>query len=308
MKDKLSKFLPIVLGVALLIICVTALHNELKHYSLKEIIDSLNNISLARKLTAIALTIVGYLVITFYDILAFVYIKKTLSLGKIIFTSFLSYAIGNTVGFTIFSGTAIRYRFYSSWDVSKLQIAKIIAFTHITFWLGILGVGGVVFVVDPLTLPNIIKLPFHSVHPLGITFLLIVAIYMIFTHYYHKPIHFQGEELTLPSVNLSLSLILISALDWGIAAAVLYLLLPGGTTLTYLGFFGIYILGLTAGIISNVPGGLGVFETVILFSLTSKMSTPNVLSALLAYRGIYYFLPLILASTLFAYSEFKKNK
>lgn len=307
MNKHLSKIIPIIIGLLLVVICFYALSNELKHYSIKEISDSLNNISRNRKSTAIILTFLGYLTITFYDLLAFYYIKTSLSVSKIILTSFLSYAIGNTVGFTIFSGTAIRYRFYSRWRISNIKIAKIIAFTHLGFFLGVCGVGGFIFLVDPLTLPKMLKLPFNTVHPIGIIFLLIVAAYIIFSFSYHKPIHFQGEELTLPSVPLSLGLILISALDWGIASSVLYILLPPNIDLSYPAFFGIYLLGLTAGIISNVPGGLGVFETVIIFLLSAKTSTPNILGALLAYRGIYYFLPLIIALILFLLYEWKRH-
>lgn len=308
MKNRIRQFIPIIIGVALLIICIYALNNELKHYSIQEIINSLNNISQNRKLAAIILTFLGYLMITFYDILAFYYIKHSLSLSRIILTSFLSYGIANTIGFTIFSGTAIRYRFYTPWGISKLKIAKIIAFTHLSFWLGIFGVGSIVFLVDPLTLPKMLKLPFNTVHPIGIIFLLIVTSYLIFSYFYHKPIHFQGEELALPSVNLSLGLILISALDWGLAAGVLYVLLPPNIDLSYPAFFGIYLLGLTAGIISNVPGGLGVFETVIIFLLNAEIPTQNILGALLAYRGIYYFLPLIVALILFLWFEWQSHK
>lgn len=308
MKNSIRQFFPLFIGVALLTICIYALNNELKHYSFQQIMNSLNNISQNRKLTAIALTFIGYLMITFYDILAFRYIKHSLSLLKIILTSFLSYGIGNTIGFTIFSGTAIRYRFYIPWGVSHLKIAKILAFTHLSFWLGIFGVGGIVFLVDPLTLPKMLKLPFNTVHPIGIIFLLVVISYLIFSYYYHKPIHFQGEELALPSLPLSLGLILISALDWGFASAVLYVLLPSNIDLSYPAFFGIYLLGLTAGIISNVPGGLGVFETVIMFLLSPKISTENILGALLAYRGIYYFFPLIIALILFLWFEWQNHK
>jgi uncharacterized membrane protein YbhN (UPF0104 family) len=67
---------------------------------LKEIDSYLAQIPRNRKLEAIALTVLGYLTITGYDLLGFRYIRRSLAPTKIIFTSFLSYAIGNTIGFT----------------------------------------------------------------------------------------------------------------------------------------------------------------------------------------------------------------
>jgi hypothetical protein len=125
---------------------------------------------------------------------------------------------------------------------------------------------------------------------------------------WQKPISLRGQTLALPSWQLSLSLMLFSAMDWAFASGVLYCLLPSQQAITYLGFFGIYILALTAGIISNVPGGLGVFETVILLLCSPKIAKPDILGALLAYRGIYYLLPLIVAASLWAVHEWQRRK
>lgn len=305
--NRIRQILPILLALILLSLAIASIIHEFHSYSLQDLENSLGNIPKSRKLGAIAVTGLGYLVITGYDWLGFHYIRHSLSPYKIIFTSFLSYAIGNTVGFTLFSGTAIRFRFYSPWGVSPVKIAKLIAFTHLSFWLGMLVVGGIVFLVDPLTLPDILKLPFESVRPLGLIFLAIAGFYLGLA-WYQKPLNIRGETIALPSVQLSLGLILVSALDWALAAGVLYLLLPTHISLSYPSFFGIYVLALTAGIISTVPGGLGVFETVLLWLRPPSLSTPDMLGALLAYRGIYYFLPLIVAIILWGISEWQRHR
>jgi uncharacterized membrane protein YbhN (UPF0104 family) len=173
---RLSQILPIVLVVILLTISLKTIIHELKNDSLKNIWQYLQGIPPGHKLGALILTALGYLVMTGYDLLGFKYIKQTLSIAKIARTAFISYAIGNTIGFTAFSGTAIRYRFYSHWGISNGKIAQLIVFTHLTFWLGLFAVGGIVFLIDPLTLPKVLKLPFNSVHPLGLVFLCFVLI------------------------------------------------------------------------------------------------------------------------------------
>lgn len=306
--NRIRQLIPIVFALLLFAVSIWAISKELREYNFQQIWHNLATIPKSRKSGAIALTGLGYLTMTGYDLLGFRYISQTLAPSKIAFTSFISYAVGNTVGFTAFSGTAIRYRFYGSWGVSSIKIAKLIVFTHLTFWLGLFAISGTVFLVDPLTIPKVLKLPFDSVHPIGIIFLLLVGLYFIVSWTWKSSIKIGSESIALPSPAISIALIGVSALDWGIAAGTLYLLLPNDPSLTYPGFFGIYILALTAGLISTVPGGLGVFETVILLLRPPSLSAPEVLGALLAYRIIYYFLPLIAAIGLFVALEFQHRR
>ncbi|MFM7576418.1 MAG: hypothetical protein ACKO5Q_05710, partial [Microcystaceae cyanobacterium] len=81
-------------------------------------------------------------------------------------------------------------------------------------------------------------------------------------------------------------------LDWGLSTAIIYLLLPHTEQLDYGNLFSIFLLAQIAGLLSNIPGGLGVFETIILFGLTPIFSSVTILGALLGYRVIYYWIPL----------------
>ncbi|MEA5536329.1 hypothetical protein [Crocosphaera sp. XPORK-15E] len=302
------KMLPILLALLLFVASIIMITHELKAHSLQSIWQYLSTISKSHKIAAIALTGFGYLVMTGYDLLGFRYINQSLAPAKIALTAFISYAVGNTIGFTAFSGTAIRYRFYGTWGVSKLKIAQLIIFTHLTFWLGLFAVSGVVFLVDPLSLPAILHLPFESAHPIGIIFLIFVSIYFLISVFGKGSLKIGSELIKFPTPKISLASISVAALDWGLASAVLYLLLPVGHGLSFSGFFGIYILGLTAGLISSVPGGLGVFETVILLLIPATVSNADVLGALIAYRAIYYFLPLIVALILFMVREIQQHR
>jgi uncharacterized membrane protein YbhN (UPF0104 family) len=304
---RFRQFAPIALSLILFVLAVWAISQEFKHYTIAQLGDSLANISKRDKLGAIGLTILGYLSMTGYDWLGFRYIKHSLALPKIIRTSFIGYALGNTIGFTLFSGTAIRYRFYSPTGVSAIDIAKVITFTHLSFWLGMLAIGGISFFAEPLALPALLKLPFPTARPLGLIFLAIVSFYFLLTLVYKKPLHIAHEEVSLPSFQLSLALLLVAGIDWALAAGVLYLLLPDSYTVSYLGFFGLYIFAMTAGVISNVPGGVGVFELIMLKLRPDTVSQPDLLGALIAYRGIYYFLPLIVAFGLLIGYEIQKK-
>ncbi|WP_416672544.1 lysylphosphatidylglycerol synthase domain-containing protein [Egbenema bharatensis] len=304
---RIRQLLPILFIILMLTVAALAIRNELQEYSLQDIWQSITAIPKPRLLTALALTGLGYITITAYDLLGFRYIRRQLSPLKIGFTAFLSYAIGNTVGFTLLSGTAIRYRFYSPWGVPPVDIAKVIAFTHLSFWLGMFSIGGLVFLVEPQSIPQLLNLPLHNTSPLGVGFLLTVGVYLLLSFWIRKPLRIRGEEFVLPSVPLFLGLIGVTIVDWGAASGVLYALLPD-MPLSYLKFFGLYVLAMVAGIVSTVPGGLGVFETVILLLRPANMPANDVLGALLTFRCIYYFLPLFVAIGLMLLFEVRRSQ
>ncbi len=295
MYKKIRRFAPIILSLSLFILAVWAISQEFKHYTFAQLLASLDHITTRAKLEAIFWMALGYLSMTGYDRLGFYYINHPLALGTIIRTAFISYAFGNTIGLTLFSGTAIRYRFYTPAGVGVVDIAKVITFTHLSFWLGMLGIGGLSFLLDPQRIPQLLKLPFLTTKPLGIIFLLLVTGYFFLTITYKKPIRIGQENIYLPSWTLSLALILVTFIDWILAARVLYLLLPGSYNTSFLGFFGLYVFAMTAGVLSNVPGGIGVFEFIMLRLRPEYVSNAELLGSLIAYRAIYYFLPLIVA-------------
>ncbi|MEH2250947.1 lysylphosphatidylglycerol synthase domain-containing protein [Nostoc sp.] len=292
-------------SLSLLVLSLWAIANELREYNYRDILNSLAAIPKSRLSWAIWLTALGYLVMIGYDILGFSYINRSLSWNKIALTNFISSAFSNTIGFALLTGSAIRYRFYSSWGVSKLAIAQVIAFANFTFWLGMFAIAGCLFLVNPLKIPTQLHLPFATVRPIGVIFLVLVAIYLLGSILIKQPLIIRGQEFQFPSFKISLAQIAISSFDWILAAAVLYAVLPTNISLSYLDFLGIYLLAMFAGVVSNVPGGLGVFETIILLILSSKVSGAAILSSLLAYRGVYYFLPLLVAAGLLGLYEIR---
>jgi hypothetical protein len=297
--------LAVCLPIALLALSIWSLNRQLHHYRLEEILASLATTANRYLALAGGLTILNYAILTGYDTLAVRYLRHLLPYRAAALVSFVSYAIGNSVGFALLSGSAIRYRFYSRWGFSKTEIAKIIVFCNLSFWVGLLSVGGVMFVKEPIAVPKILHLPFQSVYPLGLIFLTVVTLYLLGGTFGHQFIQVGRWTLPVLPLRLSLAQIAVTSLDWMLVAGVLYALLPAPVPLSYPGFFGIYLLALIAGLVSNVPGGLGVFESVMLLLLSPTVSAADLFGALLAYRGIYYLVPLILAVLLLGIAELR---
>src|SRR5579883_556384 len=278
---RLTRFgLPII-GILLFGISIWAISQQLHQYTIQDILHSLKTTAIRHLLLASGFTILSYLVLTGYDILACIYINHPLPYRKIVLAAATSYAVSNAVGFALFTGSAIRYRLYRLWDLTAVEIAQIIAFTNLSFWLGLSAVGGALFTIEPLAIPELLHLPFSSVRPLGILLLVLVIAYLLGCLWLRGSLRIGSRRFSLPTADVALAQIIISSIDWALAVGVLYVLLPPTTHLSYPAFFGIYLLGQIAGLISYVPGGLGVFETVMLLLLSPSVPVTKIFAALI---------------------------
>lgn len=303
-KNLIHKFSSL-FGFLLLGFSVFAIAHELRQYNYQDILNSFKSIPKIQLIWAIGLTGLGYLALSGYDILALHYVNHRLSLPRILFANFISNAFSNSIGLAFLTSSAIHYRFYSVWGVPTIAIAVVIAFVNLSFCLGLFALGGVMFIVAPLKIPPLLNLPWLSVRPIGFIFLIVIVAYLLSSILIRKPVKFRDREFRFPSFRLAFFLILVSCVEWALAASVIYTLLPPTADLSYPRFLSIYLLGMGAGVISNVPGGLGVFETIVLFFLSPHISGAAVFGSLLAYRCVYYFLPLFMATGLLGAYEIK---
>ena len=304
----LRKILGPGLSLILFAVAVWLLHNELKAYHLRDILNALNAIPGAHLWAAAGLTILSYTVMTGYDVLAMHYIQYRLSYSKIGLASFIGYAFSNNIGMSMIAGASVRYRLYSAWGLSAVQITQVVAFCTLTLWLGFFTLGGMVFLTEPLTIPSALHLPIHSAPLIGVIMLMIVVAYGLVTAAKRAPITIRELEIQLPSIRLFVFQLMLAALDWMLASLVLFVLLAPGTAISYPEFLAVFLLAQLAGLVSQVPGGLGVFETVILLMLHARLPANQIFAALLSYRALYYWLPLGTAALLLGLQEIMRKK
>ena len=306
MKRSMAHNVGYLISLGLFIVAIVVLHYELKHYHFLDIIAELRAVRLAFLGLAVLLTFLDYWVLTAYDTLALRYIRHHLEYSKIAVASFIGYVFSHNM--TIVGGSTARYRIYSALGVSAIEVAKLVIFCGLTFWLGFFAIGGVVFISESRGIPAALHIPFATVRPVGIIFITIVAAYLIVISLRRRPLTIRGWEFAIPSFPISVGQIAISSLDWLLACGVLYALLPAAAKLTYIEFLGIFMLAQAAGLLSYVPGGLGVFEAVMLLLLSDRMEKSSVISCLVLYRLIYYLLPFAVATTLLAVYELAAKK
>ena len=308
MKIKWSYVIGPLLGLILFTTSLWVLHNQLRTYHIRDIIYHFRELPSSALYLAIILTILNYMTLTAYDTLALRYIRHPLSYARTAFASFIGNAFSNNIGFSMIAGASIRYRIYTSWGLTAFDITQIVGFCSLTLWLGFLTMGGVFFLLQPLTLPASLHLPFNSVHLLGVIFVLFVGVSISGSILKKRPFKIGGWDFSVPQPGLLLAQIAFASLDWLLAATILFVLLPPVPELSFTSYIGLYLIAQLAGIISQVPGGLGVFESIIILLLMPYLPPSVVLGSLFAYRGIYYIFPFVTAILLLAAQEIYRKK
>jgi phosphatidylglycerol lysyltransferase len=288
---------------ALFALALWFLYRELENYHYHDIIRYFQELPPYRLALAALSCVMSYLMLTGYDALGLRYSQHPLKYGKIAFTSFTGYAFSNSIGYAFLSGGFIRYRLYSAWGLSAVEIAKVVVFCSLTAFTGFITVAGIAFTVEAETIPASLHIPIGSVRPIGIACLALLVGYLLVTRLIKRPLKIRGYQFQLPSIKLALAQILVSSMDSLFAASALFLLLPIHAGISLPGFVGIFMLAQLAGTASQVPGGLGVFEMVMVLLLPSTVTHAQIIGSLISFRIIYYILPLIIAGLLFGFYE-----
>ena len=302
MNRRFKNFILTVFTLVIIGLAGWLLWHELSKYSYRELKQGLADIPRYRLFIAVVLTVLSYWVLIFYDWLGIRYIGRTLSYSRTVFVSFTSHVMSYNLGLSSIGGAALRFRLYSGCGFGTMEIAQIVAFCAIGFWSGFLATCGIGFSVSGLEISESFVFSLFELRLIGFFLLTVVTGYLILCAKRKAPITIRNWSFKLPTLPLALGQLLIGFADIVVAATVLYCLLPEGCP-TFNIFLDIYLLSLFAGLISHVPGGIGVFDTAILLMLKPWVEAPEIVGALLAYRAIYFIIPLLLALVLLAINE-----
>jgi phosphatidylglycerol lysyltransferase len=287
--ERLKDLARLVLPVAVLAVAAWVLTHELSGFHFREVEAGLSAIPRRWVLLAVLATGLDYLLLAGYDLLALRWVGRSLPLGRVVFTSFIAYAFGNNVGLSLLSSGSVRVRLYSQWGLAPGEIARVVAFTSIQLWAGLLPILGVALLAGaPGPLPPV------AAKVLGALALAAIAAYLLVS-WRGAELSFRDFTLKPPSLGLALSQVVVSGADWILAALVLWLLLPAAAAMSFPALLGLFIAAQVGGLISQIPGGLGVFDSIVIAALTPSVSPAEALSCLVAYRLIYYLAPFLAA-------------
>jgi phosphatidylglycerol lysyltransferase len=301
---RLAGWLPHIISFILFALAILVIHRELAPYRPADLFNHLAQIPARALALALIAAALGYGALTLFDPLALHYLGKRLPYGRTALASFTGYAFSHNLGLGWLSGGAVRYRLYTAWGLSSLDIGIVLAFNTVTTFLGLGSILALACLGEPDEIAGIVRIPQPAVAALGLALGLAVAGYVALAATRRSPIGFAGWQLDMPRPAVALAQIALSLLDWVLAAAVLYVLLPTGLAFGFMSFVGLFGLANLGGLISNVPGGIGVFEAVVLLAVPDGGASGAVAAALIGYRLIYYLLPLAAAALLLGAQQF----
>ena len=273
------------------------LYRTLGQYSWEDISGSLAAIPKANFALALAFAAGSYLCLTLFDFLALRYVGKPLSYPRAALASFTSLAIGHNVGVAALSSGAVRYRFYSRWGLDAEEIAKLIVFCGVTVGLGLITLAGLCLLLLPGTAGKVAGLGTAASAALGIACLALGAAYLALAAFVRGELKVRSWRFALPQLRLAALQILVGTINFAFVAACLHQLLNGDAG--YLETTAAYVVGNLTALVSHVPGGLGVLEATIGFLLGGAAS----IGALIAFRVVYFFIPLPVGLVLLLASE-----
>ncbi len=302
------------LSFAFFAIALLACHHLLIEVRPGAIREALHNVSPFSFSAALAATAFSFLMLIGYEYTAAKYAGTNLPLKTLAFGGFCAFAVSNSVGFSFFSGGTVRYRLYSPYGLSGADIAKMTLFSSGAF----LSILPVLFFLVVLTNGVYAASLLKVSESLLVMIAAVPIIFYAFTFGYlyrgrlpkssrytwFSRIH--SYPIELPGLRLGVTQLVFTILDLLAAGSVLYVLLPSPPH--YGIFMLVYLLAIAVGVLSNIPGGLGVFETIILAAFSSSLDAATTTAALFLYRLVYYALPLFTACLLLLGNELYHKK
>jgi uncharacterized membrane protein YbhN (UPF0104 family) len=283
------------LSLIIIVVAVVVLYRILRDIDVDELIDAIEATDWRTLAIAGFFVAAGYLTLTFYDLFAL----RTIGRAEIPYrvaalAGFTSYAVGHNVGASVFSGGAVRYRVYSAWGLSVIEVTKICFVAGLTFWLGNATVLGLGVLDAPQAARAIDQLPLWANRAFALVTLGVLGAYVAWVWIKPRVIGRDGWQVALPGGPLTLVQIGIGILDLSCCALAMYMLVPDEPNLGFVTVAVIFVAATLLGFASHAPGGLGVFDAAMMIALW-QFDKEDLLAGLLLFRLLYYIVPFVLS-------------
>lgn len=291
--------------VAFFVLVAVLLFSQARQIEWVEVGAAMRAYPVTTLLAAAALAALSHTLYSGIDLFGRHWTQHTLPLRQVVPLTFVCYAFNLNLG-SLVGGFAMRYRLYSRLGLPIDTISRVVGMSLVTNWLGYLVLAGAVFATQTITPPEGWKIGAVALQGLGAVLLLLAAAYLLAcTFSAGRSLSLRGHEFTLPSGRIAWLQLLVSATNWAVIGGVLYVLLQG--RVDYPVVLGTLLVAAVAGVLAHIPAGLGVLEAVFIALLGTQVPRHELLGALLAYRALYYLLPLLLATVMYLVMEARER-
>ena len=280
--------------------------NQARSIDWQEVFDAMRALPGATLLLAGVLAASSFAIYSTYDLLGRHLTRHPLGAGTVMGVTFISYAFNLNLG-SLVGGVAFRYRLYSRLGLSNGTITRVLGFSMLTNWLGYLLVAGAVFCFWPLVLPAGWRIDNTGLRILGAVLLLLAAAYLVLCAFASGHVfRIHRHSFKVPTLRMALLQLAMSCLNWSLIGGVIWVLLQG--QVAYPSMLAVLLVAAVAGVITHVPAGLGVLEAVFIALLSDQVPQGKLLGVLLVYRGLYYLLPLGIATLAYFVTELRAKR
>lgn len=251
---------------------------------------------------AFASTLVAYAALAWYDRIALIHLRKHtgISFVYVATCSFVTYALSHNIGASVFSGGMVRLRAYSAKGLTTAEVAVLVALCSFTFAFGTILLMGLVLLYEPQILTPLSALSRHfsvtadMARITGASMVMFCMLYIVGSLLHLRPLKIGEFRIVYPRMPIVLRQLLAAPIEIMGAAGIIYFALPWDSNPGFPVVLGGFVLSFSAGLLSQVPGGVGVME-VVFQAIMPQVPTGAVIAALLVWRVLYLLTPLGMA-------------
>lgn len=305
--NKKIAWLKRILTFCFFIIVPVLLFTLIKHIEWQEVRSALASYQISTLLMGLAIAGISYCTFASYDLIAKKYTNHSLPARQIIPLGIVCYAFNLNLS-TWIGGIALRFRLYSRLGLEISTITRIFTICVITNWFGYLILGGIIFSLGLVELPEDWKIGTTALRIAGVVFLTTAVLYLLACKYTkHRSVHIFRHKIALPHFKLAIAQAGLATLNWSLMGLLIFILLPEGKV-AYPTVLGILLISSIAGVITHIPAGLGVLEAIFITLLQHQIPSSTILAALIGYRIIYFLIPLAIALVIYLTLESRAKK
>jgi len=301
-RNRLKTVLGIAASVAIAGVACYVLYRTFQRISVADVIHNMASVPRERLLLAAACAAGVFATLAAYEVVVVRYVKHCIGRAKPVITALIAFPLGHALGQTVLSGSALRYRMYVPAGFSAMEVGAAVLLCGLPYALafGLLFDLALVFASEQLA--PLFRISAQWLFALGCVGLAKDAGYLLFVYLRKAPIRLGGWAVNLPTLHMTLLQLVVGLVDICLIASILYLLLPESAAISFLPFVAVYLASVIVGVVSHVPAGLGVLESMLLL-LLPHVPPEQLLAAVLLYRVIYEVLPLVVALLLWGAYE-----
>lgn len=301
-RNRLKTLLGIVASVAIATLALYVLYRTFQRISFADVLANIRAVPRERLLLAAASAVFAFATLAAYEVVVVRYVKHCIGRAKPVITALIAFPLGHALGQTLLSGSAVRYRMYAPAGFTATEVGATVLLCGMPYVLafGLLIDFALVFASEQLA--PLFRIPAQWLFALGCVGLVKDATYLVFVYRRKAPIRLGGWSVRMPTLRLTLLQVVVGIVDICLVASVLYLLLPASAAIAFLPFLAVYLASVLVGVLSHVPAGLGVLESMLLL-LLPHVPPEQLLAAVLIYRVIYEVIPVVFALALWGAYE-----